>query len=88
MMIIPGMTIPETQHKHSIGLWVFAYETAVFGECSACGYYSTTEPGNYCGNCGALMVNAAEALKHHKSVMERINTEYARDVAEGGANDD
>lgn len=72
-MIIPGMDCDmgkATKPLH-FGLWLFRDET-IFPECTECGKGFTDAPSNYCGNCGAVMVNVVAASSYYMEVVKTI----------------
>lgn len=37
-MMIPGIKIPETPHKHNYAMWVYpSPNLMIYADCSACG---------------------------------------------------
>jgi len=76
MMIVPGLKIPEPEHKHAYALWLFSNELSIFGTCSACDTISYGAPSNYCPTCGALMLNKYDALEYSNTlVKERMKND-------------
>lgn len=85
MMSIPGIQIPEHDHKHVVSVWMYRFDGSIFGECAACGEVHYTRPSNYCPNCGALMLNVYDAWGRYDTKLAECHADGDK---EGGANND
>lgn len=73
MMIIPGFDQEnlKANEKRDFGLWVF-YSGLLSCKCSSCNTWAAGKPDNYCGHCGALMVNKADAMLRYELELEKL----------------
>lgn len=83
-MMIPGIKIHETPHKHNYAMWVYPSPNLIYADCSACGETPLTKPSYFCPNCGALMLNVYDARLQYESIVAGLKEKLEEQQEERG----
>ena len=78
-MKIPGFGMPKLE-RNDYSLWITPDSFSdMYHACNRCGYSMYYKPTKFCGECGAVMLNAIEAMAEYDAYGRKLDEEKEKE---------